>query len=56
MQPGQHQPLRAREAELAHAPIKHRAQQARDVGNHETDVFFGIRHGVASVARVQLVS
>ena len=45
MQAGQHQPLRAGDAEPAHAAIELRPHQARDVGDHDTDVFVGIRHG-----------
>ena len=44
VQPGQHQPLRTREAELAHAPIEHRAHQPSDIGNQEADRFIRIRH------------
>jgi hypothetical protein len=45
MQAGQHQPLAAGDAEPADAAIEFRPQQAGDIGDHDTNVFFGIRHG-----------
>ena len=45
VQARQHQPLRARQAEPAHAAVERRAQQARDVRDHDADEFVGIGHG-----------
>ena len=47
MAAGQRQPLRACEAEPAHAPVEHRAHQPGDVGDQEADELVGIRHAAA---------
>ena len=44
VQTGQHQPLRPGDPEPADAAIELRPQQAGDVGDHDTNVFVGIRH------------
>ena len=55
VQTGQHQPLRPGDPEPADAAIELRPQQAGDVGDHDTNVFVGIRHA-AIVAAGKLVS
>ena len=38
VEPGQHQPLGARQTDVAHAPVEHHAHQARHVGQHVADI------------------
>jgi len=45
MQAGQHEPLATGDPEPAHTAIEFRPQQAGDVRDHDTNVFFGIWHG-----------
>jgi len=51
MQPRQHQPLGAGDAELAHAAIERGAQQARGIRDHDADIIVGVRHGIIVAAR-----